>query len=415
MTLGSPGTARPRPHESGRPAITALAIGSFFSIAGDQVATLSLALHATEHRSGALVSTLFIAQLLPGVLLGAVGGRFVDRHNLRRVQITSLAAQAGSIGSAALVPGLWTKAAFVAVSYCFGVLSSAASFRTRRHLFGGRTKSVNGILGSAASVGNVTGTAAAGIGVALLGLRALLAADAASFIVLAVAVARVTAPQKALLIASPTPERPASRSLVPPELKLLSSPTVFGSVGLALVVMVVVSTSFEGVVCLFYLHDVAGLHTSAIGFVLAFWPIGIAVCSALIARSHAHAARTILPIAAIGIGSAIAATSELVEAPLIAASYFVAGLGNGAFSVSLANVVHDGAPQEQLGATWAVLGSILNAGFLVGVTLGGFGAAHPRTVMAAAGLTCAASGSIALAVTRARRRPTSDAQADRDQ
>ena len=167
-------------------------------------------------------------------------------------------------------------------------------------------------------------------------------------------------------------------------------------------VTLVVSTSFEGVVCLFYLRDVARLSPAAIGIVLAFWPLGMAVSAAAVARGRRCLLRGALPVTAIGIGAAIAATSALTAAVLISVAYLIGGVANGAFSVALANTVHEGVPEARLGAVWAVLGSVLNAGLLVGFAFGGFGAAHPRSVMLAAGVACTVAG-VATIVARGQR------------
>ena len=182
-----------RSERTQRLVIALLALGALLSVAGDQTATIALTLRATERHFGVLVSLLFIAELLPGVLLGALGGRFVDRHDLRRVLVTALIAQGLVIGTASLAPGLWVKAVFVAVTYCFGVLAAAASFRLRKSLFGDKTHRLNGLLGSASSVGSIAGTALAGVGLAGLGLRLLLVLDAGTFLALALAMAATTA------------------------------------------------------------------------------------------------------------------------------------------------------------------------------------------------------------------------------
>lgn len=393
----TPSTAGAPPLRGERALIAALAAGSLLSVAGDQTAAIGLALRATDERFGALVSALFVAQLLPGVAFGPTGGRFVDRHELRRVQVGALLAQGCSIAAAAVAPGLWAKASLVAVSCCFGVLSGAASFRTRRHLFGDRTRRVNGALGAAASAGSVGGMALAGIGLAVAGLGALLLADALSFVVLAVVVAVVTASHRQALAAPSVLERPERHGNRLPEVALLWSPAVLGPVGFALVAVVVVSTSFEAVVCLFYLHGVVRLSPSSIGVVLATWPLGMAAAATVMAHRSSKTSTRTLDVSATGMGAAITATSRLVAPVPISAAYVVGGASNGAFSVALANVVHEGVPQEQLGAAWAVLGSVLNAGLLVGFVAGGFGSSHARVVMTTAGAVCTVAGLVVLA------------------
>jgi hypothetical protein len=248
--------------------------------------------------------------------------------------------------------------------------------------------------------------ALAGVGLALVGLRALLLADALSFVALSAAVAAVTASCKGSLAAPAAHEGAGRRGRLLPEVAVLRSRAVLGPAGFALVLTVVVSTSFEGVVCLFYLRDVARLTPSVIGAVLATWSIGMAASAAGNAHARRKASRGALPVTSLGMGASITAVSRLVGPVPISAAYVVGGVSNGVFSVALANSVHDGVPKEQLGATWAVLGSLINAGSLIGFVAGGFGSSHARGVMTAAGAVCAAAGLLALAA-RARTSATS--------
>lgn len=382
--------------------VVTLAAGTLVSVCGDQVAAIALVLSAAARHSAILVTTLFVVELLPGIVLGTWLGRLVDRLRVVREWPVALLGQAASIGAAAVVPGLWPKAGLVGVAACFGVATSSSGFRALRELAGAGTGWLNAVQGAARSTGGVAGAALGGVGLAAIGLDSVLALDAASFVIFAAAVSVAVTTSTRRAEEEPAAPPPVVRRRAE-ELRLLLAPAAFGRPGFALVLAVVVSTSFEGVVGVFYLRNTAHISATAYGVVLACWSAGSALAATALARSTRSPARALLAPTALGIGAAIGATAGLTDPWVIGTAYVVGGAANGAFNVALANTVHGGVPEQHLGAAWGVLGTILNTCVLVGYLGGAPGAADARLVLALAGGVCVAAALLALLAGPGRR------------
>lgn len=364
-----------------------LGLGTAASVAGDQVATIGLVLSAAGrggHGSGLLVSASFLVQLVPSIVLGGLLGYRLDRLPARVLWTFGLACQGVVIAGAALVPGLWPKIVLLGLCYCIAVVTSAASFRELRAIFGARTRVLNGVVGSATSVGGVAGSAIGGVGLSVLGLRGVFFADAASFIVFAVGVACVA---KAV-----PPDAGSGADVVEAirwraQLGLLRDRRAFGSDQLVVLVLGIACVSFSGVAEVFYLRHTARLSLPLYGLVVAAWAAGSALSSIAVIRLRNVDARVIMRVGAAGIGMSLAAVAFLRSPLAIALVFFGGGVANGCFNVSVRDAVHDGVPEHRLAGVWAFLGAVINASILIGYVGGGLASRHAAVVLAASGLS----------------------------
>ncbi|MHB1773276.1 MAG: hypothetical protein ACYCST_16340 [Acidimicrobiales bacterium] len=108
-------------------------------------------------------------------------------------------------------------------------------------------------------------------------------------------------------------------------------------------------------------------------------------------------------------GAAIGAVAALSDPWIVGGVYLLGGAANGSFNVALANVVHDGVPQQHLGAAWAVLGVVLNTSLLLGYVAGAPGANAARLFVALSGGICIAVAALAAVARPAARRHRQEA------
>ncbi|WP_369226786.1 MFS transporter [Streptomyces sp. R39] len=342
-----------------------LIAGTLFSRLGDTLATLGLVLHAADRDIRFGVTEVMLAELIPTVLAAPLIGSVVDRFSARTVCLWALLVQALSLGAATAVGGFHVRVALVALSALAGVASVAAGFKMLPAVAGEQhTGRANSLLTAGLSVAGLIGPPLAGFLNSLWGTPALLAADAASFLVLAGCTVLAVPSTVDVAIG----RRPATR--LADGYRALRDAPVVGTLMPALAAAMV-ATSIENVAGVYYLRDVVNGNDTMFGLFLATWALG-SVPGALLAGRVGWSDRHSLLIigGVLGIGLGLLLTGLIPVAAVIFPLFLIAGFGNGACNVGLRNAVHARVPAEVHGSAWACFQALSRSCIGVGYLLG---------------------------------------------
>lgn len=342
-----------------------LIAGTLFSRLGDTLATLGLVLHAADRDIRFGVTEVMLAELIPTVLAAPLIGSVVDRFSARAVCLWALLVQALSLGAATAVGGFHVRVALVALSALAGVASVAAGFKMLPAVAGEQhTGRANSLLTAGLSVAGLIGPPMAGFLNSLWGTPALLAVDAASFLVLAGCTVLAVPSTVDVAIG----RRPATR--LADGYRALRDAPVVGTLMPALAAAMV-ATSIENVAGVYYLRDVVNGNDTMFGLFLATWALG-SVPGALLAGRVGWSDRHSLLIigGVLGIGLGLLLTGLIPVAAVIFPLFLIAGFGNGACNVGLRNAVHARVPAEVHGSAWACFQALSRSCIGVGYLLG---------------------------------------------
>ena len=350
--------------------LVALVLGTLVSVAGDSVASFALILDARTLGPPWWVTLVFFAELLPPLFLAPALGVLVDRFDVRTVWVGAVLVQAACFATAAAVPDFFTRLALVAVANVFAVASSAAAFRLTPELAGPvPVQRANSLVAGAVSFAFLLGPGLAGIGYETLGSTFLLAANASTFLVVAVLVRAVVQvrPRGDVDVGGRFWEQAGAGLRV-----LRASPVVWVVVGLA--AGIVLTTSIEGVAGVEYLPEVTGSE-AAYGLLVSTWALG-SLPGSLIAGHRWFAGREVDLVVWGGatIGLALLVEGLVPNTWVIAGIFLVGGLGNGLHNVGIRTVIHRSVPHTSHGRAWSYYAVMVNgcvvAGYLLGTPWG---------------------------------------------
>lgn len=177
--------------------IALLVLGRLISVSGDWVYAIGLmvAIYQYSHGKTFLIGLFFIGRFLPSLILGPFAGALADRLGYRRVMIgADLGRMLLVIVLALLIgPNTWGLIYPIAILVVVGncLFNPATIGLIPRLVSSGEEQlRANGVLGQAASLGVVLGSAAGGL-LSGAGYRQLLLLDAATFLVSAVCLAAI--------------------------------------------------------------------------------------------------------------------------------------------------------------------------------------------------------------------------------
>jgi MFS family permease len=349
------------------PGALAVVIGGMFvSFVGDSVASLGLILDAAGKGLAWGVTAVFLAELLPPLLLAPVLGVLVDRWDARTVWVLASLVQATAFALAAAADAFLIRVALVALASVFAVASSAAAFKLLPTVAGRvGVERANGAVSAAVSLAGLVGPSVGGAAFSVAGPTMLLLADAGSFVAVTIAVAVVVpagSGQRMRLDGHPLAG--AIRGL-----RVLRGSPLIGAM-LPTLAGVICATSIEGVAGVFYLREVAG-GDRGYGLLLAAWALG-SIPGAMVAgapRIARHDARLVLG------GAALIAVSLLVEGlvpvtVVIAVAFVLGGFGNGLHNVGVRTTIHRHVAADAHGRAWATYTALANLCVTVGYLLG---------------------------------------------
>jgi MFS family permease len=140
---------------------------------GDGVVTVALPLYIYERTESATVtSAVFVAEMVAGLLLAAVGGGLADRHNRRAVLLASYAARVAIVLITAAVSPLAAVMVFGVLARSIGLLDNPSFDALIPNLADGDLQQVIAARRFTQSASILIGPAIGGVAVALIGSRA---------------------------------------------------------------------------------------------------------------------------------------------------------------------------------------------------------------------------------------------------
>jgi MFS family permease len=391
------GAAGPVPvgPRTARADLALLVTGVAVSTAGDAAALIALSVQLREGGAG-WVAALLGAELLPIVVLAPWTGRLVDRLENRRLAVIALAGQAVVAVPLALAGPRWLVVALFALLSAFSAVVRPVTSAMVPAITGpdGAARGYARIaLGS--GLGFILGPAAGGVLTGAYGPRTALLADAATFVVLAIAWTQVRTRRDPRRAAEPTDgdvlEAGDPASVRPSPLPSPLRDRVL-LVGLVLSAVAIGCGVVDNVAAPFRFIDQLAAGASGFGTYLAIWGAGGLVGSQLAPRLvRPGAAVRLLAVGNVLCGLAIAGIGV---APVLAVAYvasLIGGAGNGFANVALNALVVERVPAAQHGRAFALVGAVVQTAVGIGtaagaplvVLLGADGA------MTAAGVVCA--------------------------
>ena len=370
-----------------------LLVGAAVSTVGTSFTLMAVAIHVRP--AGAVwVAGAMAAELVPVVVLAPVAGRLVDRVPNRGLLLASLALQGAAVALAAAV-GLTRGREAVLVAALVGVgAGSAVTAPTIAamlpHVSGEDAATrAYGWYGAITQVGFLAGFATSGLLIEATSVRTALLLDAASFAVLAVAVALVRGHRVPTPAAAGDPSASAWAGFAALRTDRLLGIGV-GGVAAAILVTVVVNVAE-----VFYVLEDIGAGPGAYGLVTALWPAAGVVGGWWAGRLVGDRAMyRALAVATVVMGLALAVAGAAVSLVAVGIGWTVGGAANALQRVALTALVRSRVDDAVRGRAFAAVGAVLQVGNVVGLAAGAavVGLVGARSSIVGAGLAAAAVG-----------------------
>jgi MFS family permease len=336
------------------------------STLGDWIAVMALALRANELWMGFGVSAIFIALWSPIVILAGHVGLVVDRFETRAVAIVASLFQCAVVTVLAFATG--SLVSIVALTVLLGVgaaLGQSAEFALVPMLAGKRTiGKANGLVESARAVGFAAGPAIGGALAAGVGTRWALLVDAATFVVIGVALATVSVRRRAVIAAGPAARARDGLTILVSE-RGLGTAMIAGAFTL-----VFMSASIPGDFA--YTTDDLGRSGLALGFVVTVWAVGMIGGSNLLApRVPVHAVALVALLAAATQGFSKFAAPFWMVYPFMVGCYVFGGLSHGVKNTLFRSLIHEQVEPARHGQAFAAYNGLRNGAELIALAFGG--------------------------------------------
>lgn len=369
-----------------------LAGAVLLSAAGDMLLVVVLGLRVHDLTgSGYAVAALFAALMGPVVVLAPLAGRLVDRVETRRLLLLVSVAQAMVAGALVFADALWAILLFSALLGAANAVANPAEAALTPVVSRDLTRA-NGWVETARYTGFTVGPLVAGVLTAAGGVELGLAANAASFAVVALAAAGMRARREP----SPGAGR-VSREHGGVRL-LAGDPTLRVAIGAAVAALLFVSASIT--VEVFYVRDVVGAGAVGYSLVFAGWMLGM-VLGAIGVASRIKASLAVVALIALGVqGAGMAAAALMAVLVWVIAGFFVGGIGHGVKNVLLRTLIQERVPGEAHGRAFAAYNAARNTAELGALGAGGVmvGALGAQPALLIAGLGPVFAALIGLAV-----------------
>lgn len=360
------------------------------STIGDEFTHVALVFRVAPEGSGAGVAALLLALLLPGAIVAPYAGKVVDERDAARVLVIAAVCQASVSTVLALTGGIAAAligAALLSLLFAFSGAASFALIPVVGRAAGLPVARVNAALEVASGGGSVLGPLIGGALIALGGTKLAFLIDAATFgllatIVLAAGLRRSAKPPErpgwspAAVLNSYMPVLRDRRIL----LLLLSFWIIVGALGVADAVYV------------FLVTHVLGLGPVAYGALMAAWAASYFLGAWLAAdlaqlrpRQSAVIGGMLMAGSFLTIG--VAGRTDAMSPALVASVFFVGGLGNALYNVSVRTILHLEIPEVLHGRAAAIYGAGTRCAEASGFIMGGWlGPARVLTAYTLSGL-----------------------------
>ncbi len=387
------------------PAFARLLAADVVSPLGDAMGTVALVLHlARVEGTGTAVATVLVAESLPP-LFSPYLGAFADRIDGRRLLVTCALAQAVVMALTAVwLPGTVGLFALVLVRAAFAAVAApAAGTALPAVVDDDDLPTANRLLGGGRELGTVFGPALAGALFAAFGVRAVLAIDAVTFLLVVPLFASLALPSSSGGDGG-TGAAPTLRADALEGLRHLWRTPVLRALALGFWLTVLASAS-DDLLLVFLASDDLGAGPTGTGILLAGASVGLLAGVVALGRFG----RTLAPITAILLGFAISSAGNLLTAaaPVLAVAFATQAVRGGGIALLEANVrtlVQRQAPRRLLGRVLANLYGGVSVAGAAGYAIGGplLDATSPRTMFVAIGVAGLLATAVATLLVRGR-------------
>lgn len=187
------------------------------SMTGDWLLSVGLAYSVYALTGSTLASAAaLLAAFVPQVLVGSLAGVFVDRWDRKRTMVVTNLLLAAGLAPLLVVSGadqLWLVYVVLAVQSCFEVFFAPAEQAFLPHVVDDTDLvAANGLNAQIRDLARLVGSGLGGVTAAAGGIRAIAVADAITFVLAALLVARITTPGRAAVDAAEEDASEAARS-----------------------------------------------------------------------------------------------------------------------------------------------------------------------------------------------------------
>lgn len=342
---------------------------AFFSLLGEGMAVFALTLEAADQLGPWGVAALFLAGLVPPVLLAARVGRWVDGTALFRVWMINLGLHVLIFAAMALSGNLIASLALMCAASVCAVVNGSVIFKLIPRIRGAFSLArASSFLVVATSLAGIIAPAIASLVFAKWGLDAVLWCAALGLGILAAAALLLFAPLR-----SNPPEDPAPAQPLPGAAPWRNA-ALLGDRRLRILLLpmaaIVLFTATEGVSGVFYLREVAATDTGY-AVLLGAWSLG-AVAGSLLGGNRWFGARSALPVLLGGaaVGAAILVEGLWANAAGLAVVFLVGGAGNGLHNTGVRTAIYEHVPESRHGTAWAQLRMLINIMVALGYLAG---------------------------------------------
>jgi len=337
---------------------------------GDWVYSLAVATSLSS-RGGTpkAFALLLILQVAPSTVVGAVGGQLVDRVSRKKLMIGADVLRGLAVASL-FVAGPPSRLHLYVVAFCLGLFGALflPSFQASLPNLVPEESLVaaNSLVSTTFHIAVMAGPILGGVLVTRLGIRPAFAINALSFGISAVLVSGVHLPP---VPAEAREERPL-RALAEGVRYIAATPLVRGVfVGLGLIML---ASAFKTPLEPLFILRTLGRKPEALGLVGGAWGVGMVLgplAAPAAARRCPRERLCVRSIALVGCSVLVASQQRALSPVLLL--WLLAGIGNGAGSVSYESLLQERVPDSLRGRVLAASEAVLDGAFLVGVFAAG--------------------------------------------
>jgi MFS family permease len=343
--------------------------GYMLSCLGDRLALVALTLRVEETTgSGPAVSGLFLAGLLPIVLLGPVAGLFVDRFETTRLIRLTVLVQAVASATLAVTTSLPLTYVLVAVLGVGEAITLPSMLALLPVIVGeNRATASYATMEVSSRLAFIAGPALGGLLAAAIGTRGALFLNAASFAVFAAAtlLLRVRRPP-----AAQVREVAFLRGLAGGVAAVSREPVL--RVALVTITASVVFGTVVNAVSVFFVKDTLGAGDATYGALTAVWAVGMLTGSGLVGpRLGDSRQASVLAVSGLLLGGALVGAALAPGVAVAFVAFLAAGVANGLAALALRALVRIRTPDELRGRAFGTTSSVVNGASVLGTLAGG--------------------------------------------
>jgi hypothetical protein len=342
-----------------------LAVAVCLSALGDLLALVALGLHVHALTGSALaVSALLAATTVPSAALAPLAGRLADRVESVRLIAAASLVQAAVAAGLALTDSLPAILALTVLLAAGTTVSAPAEFALVPAVAGGGDVApANGVLEAARSLGCALGPVLAAVAVTAGGARLALLADAAAFLAVVAATAR-------LRVRRPAPRDGAGRARARGGAHAILADGVLRPViGGATVALLLLSGAMT--IVLVVAVEELRVGEAGYGLLVAVWMAGM-IAGGVASRRVPPALLAIGATVALAVQSlSFALQAAWLVLPVAIAAHLVGGAGHGVKNALLRTLLHARIPAALHGRAFAAYNGARNAAELTALAIGG--------------------------------------------